>query len=55
MSNEQLTDNDLELIELAESTTYCSSIRKYIDEADTEYCKKILTDIMNSNEIAWED
>lgn len=51
----QLTQNDLELIELAESTTYRSSIRKYIAEADTDAARQILTDILNSNDIDWED
>ncbi len=55
MSKEQLTDNDRELIELAESTTYRSSIRKYIEEADTQYCREVLADILNNSDTNWED
>ena len=36
MEKEKLTVNDEELIELAYSTTYRSSIRTMIQEADTE-------------------
>lgn len=52
---EQLTANDEELIELAQSTTYRSSIRKYIEEADTERARYILTRIMNQADVDWED
>lgn len=52
---EQLTANDEELIELAQSTTYRSSIRKYIEEADTERARHILTRIMNQADVDWED
>lgn len=51
----KLTANDEELIELAYSTTYRSSIRKYIREADTARCREILTRIMNDPDIDWED
>lgn len=54
-SKEQLTANDEELIELAYSTTYRSSIRQYIREADTERCREILTRIMNESDVEWED
>lgn len=54
-NKEQLTANDEELIELASSTTYRSSIRQYIREADTERCREILTRIMNEVDIDWED
>lgn len=54
-SKEKLTANDEELIELAYSTTYRSSIRKYILEADTAHCREILTGIMNEPDIEWED
>ncbi len=52
---EHLTANDEELIELAYSTTYRSSIRKYIKEADTERARHILTRIMNEADVDWED
>lgn len=54
-SKEKLTANDEELIELAYSTTYRSSIRQYIREADTASCREILTQIMNDSDIDWED
>lgn len=50
-----LTANDEELIDLASSTTYRSSIRKYITMADTPKAKKILKDILNSTDVEWED
>lgn len=50
-----LTANDEELIDLASSTTYRSSIRKYIAMADTPKAKKILKDILNSEDVEWED
>ena len=55
MENEKLTANDEELIELAYSTTYRSSIRDMIAEADTERCRVILRCIMNDADVAWED
>ncbi|WP_280120450.1 hypothetical protein [Sangeribacter muris] len=54
-SKEKLTANDEELIELAYSTTYRSSIRQYIREADTPRCREILTRILNDPDIDWED
>ena len=50
-----LSDNDEELIDLAYSTTYRYSIKNYIKIADTAKARKILQDILNSNEIEWED
>ena len=47
MEKEKLTVNDEELIELAYSTTYRSSIRTMIQEADTERCRVILRDIID--------
>ena len=38
----KMTDNDYELLEMAMETTYASSIRSYIKEADTEECRKRL-------------
>lgn len=53
--NGGLSDYDEELIDLAQSTGYRSSIRKYIELADSDKARKILQDILNSNEIFWED
>ena len=50
-----LSDNDEELIDLAYSTTYRYSIKNYTKIADTAKARKILQDILNSNEIEWED
>lgn len=50
-----LSYNDEELIDLAYSTTYRSSIKNYIKIADTVKARKILQDILNYNEIEWED
>lgn len=55
MADIQLTPNDEELIELAYSTTYRSSIRKMLNEADTSRCREILQRIMDDPEIEWED
>lgn len=55
MEKEKLTVNDEELIELACSTTYRSSIRTMIQEAGTERCRVILRDIMNDAGVDWED
>lgn len=38
----KMTDNDYELLEMAMETTYASSIRSYIEQADTEECRKRL-------------
>lgn len=38
----KMTNNDYELLEMAMETTYASSIRSYIEEADTEECRKQL-------------
>lgn len=54
MEKEKLTVNDEELIELAYSTTYRSSIHTMIQEADTERCRVILRDIMNDAGVDWE-
>lgn len=50
-----LTENDKELIELAYSTTYRGSIRKYIEQADTAKCRGILRRIMDDADVEWED
>lgn len=55
MEKEKLTVHDNELIELAYSTTYRSSIRAMIQEADTERCRAILRGIMNDAGVEWED
>lgn len=55
MEKEKLTVNDEELIKLAYSTTYRSSIRTMIQDADTERCRVILRGIMNNAGVDWED
>lgn len=55
MEKEKLTAHDEELIELAYSTTYRSSIRRMIREADTERCREILRLILNDDDVGWED
>lgn len=50
-----LSLNDEDLIDLAQSTTYRSSILRYIDMVDTQKAKKILKNILSSNDVEWED
>ena len=50
-----LTLHDEELIDLAYSTSYRSSIRNYIREVDTNKAKQILKDILTDAEVEWED
>ena len=50
-----LTLHDEELIDLAYSTSYRSSIRNYIREVDTDKAKQILRDILTDAEVEWED
>lgn len=52
---EELTANDEELIEMAYSTTYPSSIRQYIEQADTKKCREILRGILENADNKWED
>lgn len=49
------TDWDMELIDMALSTTYRSSIREFIAQADTEKAKDYLKNILNNSDIEWED
>ena len=46
----KMTNNDYELLEMAMETTYASSIRSYIEEADTEECRKRLKKILADRE-----
>ncbi len=41
-----LTDKDMELIDEAYSTTYKSTVRSLIEQADTEECRRILTEYL---------
>ena len=50
-----MTENDLELIELAQSTSYRDSIDQFREEADTNECRDILWSILNDPEIIWEE
>lgn len=49
------TDWDMELIDMALSTTYSSGVGEYILQADTEKAKDYLKNILNSNDVEWED
>lgn len=55
MKKDKLTAHNEELIELAYSTTYRSSIRTMIQEADTERCHVTLRGIMDDTDVDWED
>ena len=50
MKMERMTDNDWELLEMAMETTYASSIRSYIEQADTEECRKRLRRMLANTE-----
>lgn len=50
-----MTDHDLELIDLASSTTYRNTILEFIKEADTEECRRILTEILDNPDTTWEE
>lgn len=47
-----MTNNDYELLEMAMETTYASSIRSYIEEADTEECRKRLKKYLQTKSIS---
>lgn len=49
-----MTEHDLDLIDLAESTSYRDMIYKYIEEADTDECRDILQNILEDPDIIWE-
>lgn len=49
------TDWDMELIDMVLSTTYRSDVGEYILQADTEKAKDYLKNILNSNDVEWED
>lgn len=46
----KMTENDLELLEMAMETTYASSIRVYIERAETEECRKRLRRMLSDRE-----
>lgn len=48
----KMTNNDYELLEMAMETTYASSIRSYIEEADTEECSKQLKKYLQTESIS---
>ena len=50
-----MSENDRKLIEMAYETTYKSSIRKYIQQAETDECRKRLQRILESRDIGWEE
>lgn len=49
-----LTDNDLELIDIAQSTTYQDTIWQCIQKADSEEARRILTGILEDLETEFE-
>lgn len=50
MKHQKLTEKDIELIDLAHSTTYKSEVRKLMQEADTEEARQIIESIMEDVE-----
>lgn len=54
-NKQSYTDWDMELIDMALSTTYRSDVGEYILQADTEKAKDYLKNILNSNDVEWED
>ena len=46
----KMTENDYDLLEMAMETTYASSIRSYIEEADTEECRNRLRKMLADRE-----
>lgn len=50
-----MTEHDERLLDLATSTTYRSSIREYIEQAETEECRRELREILDDPCIEWED
>lgn len=50
-----MSEKDKERIEEAYSTTYRSTIRRLICEADTDECREALHHLLNDPETEWED
>ena len=50
-----MTQKDLSLLEQAYETTYRSTFRRLIMEADTEECREAIHNIMRSREVELED
>lgn len=50
-----MTEKDRELLEQAYKTTYRSTFRRLIMEADTEECRMAIHNIMRSREVELED
>ena len=46
----KMTENDYDLLEMAMETTYASSIRSYIEQADTEECRRRLKRMLADKE-----
>lgn len=51
----KMSEKDRELIEMAYETTYKSSIRKYIEQAESAECRKRLQRILESRDVGWEE
>lgn len=50
-----MTAKDRELLEQAYETTYRSTFRRLMLEAETEECREAIHHIMCDGEIEWED
>lgn len=50
-----MTEKDKELLEQAYETTYMSTFRRLIMEADTEECREAIHQIMCDREMEMED
>lgn len=51
----KMSEKDLELLEEAYSTTYRSTIRRLIKDAESEELKGILRGMLNDKSNRWED
>lgn len=50
-----MSEKDLELLEEAYSTTYRSTIRRLINDAESEELRGILRGMLNDKSNRWED
>ena len=50
-----MTQKDRELLEIAYSTTYRSTIKRLMAKAETEECHDALRNILRDRETEWED
>lgn len=50
-----MSEKDLELLEEAYSTTYRSTVRRLINEAESDELKNILKGMLSDKSNRWED